>query len=303
MLIDRRFASIWPEIERWAGTDLSLQRRTLLEGASETYKIARTATSRLAYINALSSTGHTEDAIEALRGWLKQDAQDDDDSHFYYFQSVVILGRLLGEQGQRLEGIAQMQAALNSAGADSKTARNIVPNLVYHLLLTQDYQEALAILDRFTPKENEVEAPAALGYFVALRACALRGNGKSDAALEAYTRVRTVYASNQSAVEIATSCVGSANDQAALWIADVREESTRASTLVAMETARYGATRHIPVKSLSESAWRMIADRPDVKATFEKFGRPLADRYKPALVNFTGVPAAPVRNVVDGPVA
>lgn len=302
MLIDRRYSLIWPEIERWAGDDLSVQRRALVDGATETYNTARTPASRFAYIHALNNTGRVEDAIDELRRWSAESGGDDDDL-FYRAQSIVVLGRLLGEQGRRAEGIAILRSGLASADPKDPATLNIVPNFVGQLLLVGDYSGAAAILEQFAPKETEVEAPAALGYFVALKACAQRGLGKSEAAREGHDRVKTVYATNRNAVEIVTTCIGSVDEQAALWIATVTDEASRSGALMAMETVRHRAALRLPIRTAAEAALRAVADRADVRAAFMKFGRPVPERYKPVLVKFAGVPAEPARYHVEGPVA
>ena len=301
MLVDRRYSAIWPELERWAGEDLLVQRRAVLNGATDTYQTAHSPTARLAYVNALNNTGRVDDAIDELRRWSAETNANTDS--FYHVQSIVMLGRLLGEQGRRSEGIALMRAGLLAGDPKDRSTANIVPNLVTQLLLAEDYQGAAAILDRYTPAEAGVEAPAALGYFVALKACAMQGLEDTGSAREAHDRVKTVYRANNSAVQIVTNCVGSQDDQAALWIETVKDEDTRSAALVGLETARYRAAQHLPIKTSAEKALRGIAERTDIRAAFSKFARPLPDRYKAALVNFAGLPAEPVRHNMDGPVA
>ena len=66
MLIDRQFAPIWPSVEQWAGTDLSIQRKALLDGARSTYEATPTPASRVAYAVALVDTGHRQQGIAVL---------------------------------------------------------------------------------------------------------------------------------------------------------------------------------------------------------------------------------------------
>ncbi len=299
MLIDRRYSGIWTEIERWGGTDLSVQRRALIDGATNTYRTAQSPTSRIAYINALYNTGRSTEAIAELEHWSRESSLNQDP--FYKMQVITSLGRLLGESGQRMEGISLMKTALNDSDPEGSVAHNIVPNLVRQMLMQKDFKGSAVLLDRFFPKENQVEAPAALGYYVALKACAAGGLGNAVAAREGYDRVRSVYTLNINAVEIVTNCLGSPNDNAELWIKSVNNPSTRNSALVSLERARYAASLHLPPKTSAEAGLRVIQDRSDVRAEFNKFGRRLPERYKAALIDYAALPAEPVSHNVEGP--
>ena len=217
MLIDRQFAPIWPSVEQWAGTDLSIQRKALLDGARSTYEATPTPASRVAYAVALVDTGHRQQGIAVLEEWLSDPSTFAPDL-WYRNNAVVKLGRWLGEVGRREDGIRRMQEAMSGPAGHDPSANNVVPNLVIQQLLSHDYAGAAATLDRHTPGTDGLETPAAAGYFVALRACADEGAGKHELALTGSRRVKTVYASVDGAVTLALGCVGSSDEQAAYWL-------------------------------------------------------------------------------------
>ncbi len=288
MLIDRRYAAIWPQVEAWAGSDLSVQRRALLDGTRAAYQTSRSPDDFLAYTAALTRTGHRDQAIGELRAWLAAPPVQTDP---WYRNAVVVrFGRFLGQSGNREEGIARMKAALGGPDASDRSVANIVPNLVIQMLMAKDYAGALSVLDARTPDAGGVEAQPALGYFVALRACALAGAGRKAEADRELLRVQTVYATNDDAVKIAVGCVATPGAQAALWIKRAENDETRTDALVELTTARARAAKSMPIDSLDEAALRQVATRADVAAVYDRLGRSLSPNYVPALLDFEGVP-------------
>ena len=106
MLIDRRFESIWPQVEAWAGADLSLQRKALLEGARAIYETSPSADRLLAYVDALRKTGHRGEAIRVLEAQRNLTLRGAD--AFYRNRAVTVLGRLLAAEGRRTEAFASL---------------------------------------------------------------------------------------------------------------------------------------------------------------------------------------------------
>ena len=301
MLVDRRYAPIWPAIGQWAGNDLSVQRGALLAAARATFETSETPETRLAYAQALVDTGHRGEAITLIEQWLQTDAANTD----MWVRSMAVLkqGRWLAEEGERAEGIRRMRAAVDAPAQPESGIENIVPNLVMQLLLAQDFGGAIAMLDRHPPSADTLESPVAAGYFVALRACALQGLGKHDQAAAQLARLRSVYPTAKTAGDYAVACVAPIDEQAARWIATVRDPDTRNDALVALETARYRAKQGLPALTLTEQMLRRIESRADVRRSFTEFGRPLPDSYAPALDDFNVRPAATPRGPSPTPVA
>ncbi|MGY2733490.1 hypothetical protein [Sphingomonas sp. UYP23] len=301
MLVDRRYAPIWPAIAGWAGTDLAVQRSALLAGARATFEMHETPETRLAYAQALVDTGHRGEAIALIDQWLHTEIA----AEKMWVRSMALLrmGRWLAEQGERAEGIRRMRAAVDAPEQLESGIENIVPNLVMQVLLAQDFTGAIELLDRHPPTADKLESPVAAGYFVALRACALQGLGKQDQAKAQLKRLQTVYPSAKAAEDYAVACVAPIDDQARHWIRAARDPDMRTEALVALETARYRAKKGLPALSLTEQMLRRIAPRADVQRTFAEFGRPLPSSYAPALDDFHVAPADMPRGPSPTPVA
>lgn len=285
LLIDRRFEPIWPDIERWAGPAFATQRSAYVEATQARFATSSTPEALRPYAEALDSTGRRTEAIALLRSWMTAPARDEDD-RWEMAMATVRLGRLLVDDGQRKEAIALMRAALEKPNGDVKANANIMPNYVTHLLLAQDYRGALAALDKYTPKPAELEAPAASGYFVALRACALAGDARAADALLAMRQVRTTYAVNKAAGRIATACTGTLAEQVSEWTMRVDDPETRGEALAAFATARQRADAGLPFDTIAATAMRRVIDDPGAQKTYLRHARAVPASYRLALVGF-----------------
>jgi hypothetical protein len=291
MLIDRQFAAIWPSVERWAGGDLSIQRKVLLDGARSTYEAAPTPSSRVVYAAALVQTGHRQDGIALLDKWLSDPTTSGDDA-WYVNNAAVKLGRWLGNTGKRAQGIQRMQQAMSGPAGRDPSANNIVPNLVIQQLLAHDYQGALRTLDQNTPSPEKLETPAAAGFFIALHACADEGAGKHEVAMAKAQSVRLVYGSVEGAVTLAVACLASPDEQARVWRERVTDPLRRSAALLDIAKARYRKQHDLPLEAVDDAMMRRLSERPDVQEAYTKFGRELPAAYLPALDDFNEAPGA-----------
>lgn len=303
MLIDRRYAAIWPAIETWAGSDFAQQRAALLNGADAKFRESANAENRFNYANALQHTGSRDDAISLLREGLAVPIDSDD--NWYQIQGAIRLAGLLAETGKQSEAIMLLKATLTKYGGKDRASVNIVPNLAQIQLVAGRAADALATLESHTPKPEAVESPAALGFFVALRGCALKRLDRTDEAQKALLETRERYSSVSGAMSIAYGCIASIDDQAHTWIAVVRRENERSAALVQIQAASYRASRGLPAATLEEKMLRDLAVRADVRDEMAKLGRPLPTGYLPALDGFNtakaSAPSKSVRPQLPGP--
>ena len=292
MLIDRQFAPIWPAIEQWAGDDLSIQRRALVSAARAAFETSGSAAARNRYAAALVETGHRDDAIDLIDQWLSTSYTPDE--AWDRNRAILQQGRWLAGQGQRAEGIKRMRAALERPPGANAGTENIVPNLIRQMLLARDYAGAMDLLDHRTPDAAHMESPAAMGYFVSLRACALEGLSKHTQAVAELNRVRTQYAGVAGAQGAAIACVGSIDEQAQWWLQKVREKDHTA-TLTNLAAARYAKANKLPADSIEEIMLQRIENRPDVRQAYLENARDLPERYAPGLDDFNTAPLPPRR--------
>ncbi len=292
MLIDRKFAPIWPAIEQWAGSDLSVQRRALLSATRAAFEISNTDEARLRFADALVETGHDREAIDLIEEWLLTPATPD--TAWDRNMAIMHQGRWLAEQGKHAEAIKRMRAALNVPAPLAVGSENITPNLVRHLLFVRDYAGAIDVLDHHMPTSDHVESPATMGYFVALRACALEGLGKHAKAVAEHQRLDALYRGNLGAQNLAVACLGSVEEQAHWWLKRVQQQD-HTETLVSLAAARYAKANHLPPVSLEDDMLRRIENRPDIRRVYLELGRDLPERYAPGLDDFRAAPLPPRR--------
>lgn len=290
LMIDRRATSIWPDLDRWAGGDFTAQRNAYVEATQARFLAENTPAALRPYADALAKTGRRADAIKLLSTWVGAHGRDDDEA-WELARSTVRLALFLAGDGRRAEGIARMQAALALGAGGTYATANITPNLVTELLLQNDYKGALDVLDKHTPAASDLESPAALGYFVALRGCAEEGLGRSAEANAALLTVRAAYAMNDGAVGIATSCVATPADRVAAWIALADEETSRGGALYEFAKVRFQRDHAVPPKSISEMGMLEVVDDPRAQQVYDRYARPVPARYAAAFAGFNAVPS------------
>jgi tetratricopeptide (TPR) repeat protein len=298
LLIDRRFETIWPTLDRWAAPDLSAQARVMLQATEATWASSGTNRDHFQYIGALEKAGQHLQAIAELEKLIAESISPEDDYH--KAMAAIRMGRLLFMLDRPGEAIDVMKAQIKKS-PDGEGTVNIYPNLINHLIRSGKHAEALLLLDSHTPKPDEVEHPAAIGYYAALRACALEGSGKAALAKQLLNEVQTTYGMNEDAVRMAMACVGSLDQQAELWIKEARSDQGRSISLVRLAAAKYRAEQGMIVISSEEAMLRRLATRPDVEQVYGELARELPSSFKPALVHFINLPGGAGNSVPSQP--
>ncbi len=282
LLIDRRYEAIWPAVEAWAGDNMRAQRDATVRSARAAYDAEGSAGKRLNYLVALSTTGQRDQAIEGYAAWLAQPAGADE-SHERSL-AVMRLGNDLAFVGREDEAIAVMTKALNELDRDGQL--NVAPNLAVDLILANRGSEALALLTRYSPSDADLEAPAANGYFYALRACALQSMGRTSEARQLEAQVLTAYANNARAVAILTSCMWEDVQLVDYFIGRLADPQERETTILGIASAQYRQVNGIPSRSIGEKAYDRVFARPELQRAYRTYARPMPTAYEAVLNNF-----------------
>lgn len=232
MLVDRRYAAIWPDIDRAAAGTLEPQRAALLYQLRTRHAAEPSLESirKLAY--ALDVTGHRSEAIRILRAAIVNPALPDPE-RYARATMATRLGNLLNAAGETR--VAVVTAALRDLlqelpGPGKDGLWNAVPNLAIWLINYGEPGEALAALERSDSDRAPLDAPAANGYFVALKACARFRKGEARAG-PMLASIATDYATNPGAVRIATMCGPDAAAQRA-FLLKLMDDPERGGTLL-----------------------------------------------------------------------
>lgn len=280
MLVDRRYAPLWPRIDEWAGGTLERQRDAMVEAARAAYAADRGLKRARGLAEVLARTGHAPEAATMLAQAVAAFGAPRDD--YDYARAVVKLAGVTALAGERDAGriLAPLRAGL-AKGVTGPMLVNIVPNLAVVQIALGRPADAIATLDRYPSDPAKVEQPQAFGYFVAIRGCAERRLGRAAQATAALDTVTRDYAANVGAVDLATGCIGSEAQVLTRWLARVDDPETRSGALLAM----YGAQAGIDDDPLSvtQQGLRAIAARAEVAAGLARYGRAPAASYLPAM--------------------
>ncbi len=283
MLVDRRYAALWPAITASAGPGLEGARERFVAVSRAAYEARPDDSGRRMLAGVLERTGHADEALALLRSMLAQSGGDG----WYRASAAVRMSKLLAQAGgSDAEAVlAPMRAELaDGADADHPERGNIVPNLALAQIALRRPTDAIATLDRYPL--NKVESPAAGAFIIAIRACALHRLGRADDASPLVATVMGDYARNTVAGRIVIDCTGDSEARARAWIANVRDPRLRTDALLAMVRARQVADPTADPLDPNRDALHAIAGRADVAAAFATFGQMPGTDYAAAVAEW-----------------
>ncbi|OYW47723.1 MAG: hypothetical protein B7Z36_02180 [Novosphingobium sp. 12-63-9] len=296
MLIDRRFEPIWPAVEQWAGGNLNGQRDANLAAVLSQFRVDPSLPNRRVLADAFWGAGRHAEA-KSLLAEAVEDSKLWDDDRFYISLMTARYAKMLIYDGQ-LEAAIATAIRVNTANPASKYqyAVNLMPNFASLLIATGHAKDALELLDRETPSERILEAPAALGFYVALRFCAYHSLGRESEAKAQAAMLAARYASNEPAAHIASTCSVTPETEQGMWTQDMMDDDTRAKTLVTFYRAKLGIKT---INSIDDFGADFLGrDNPGLQATFRKLGRELPASFLPALRMWEEPAAVPVTHAV-----
>jgi len=284
MLLDRRYAPLWPDLERMTGGTLEVQRAALLARVRASIGDKPSLDDAIKLADAEQATGHAKDALATLSRALADTTLEDPGG---YARSTITVR--IAELQNRLDGdvtavTAAMRAELDRGGiAENDGQWNIVPNLAQWLIIYGQPEEALRVLARFdASKGARLDAPAALGFFEALKACAEfrlgRASGKSGLA-----RIADRYASNRAAIRVAVMCGPDRAAQRAFVIEGLRDPEADTGMLMPLIRLRALGPAKRKVRTIDEAALiEALKDRA-VNRALDARAREPGPGYRPAL--------------------
>lgn len=184
MLALRRYESLWPDIERWAGPRQQVQWRTYLRELRDSWEASRDPWRAWAYARALREAGHEATLIREM---LPLFDRLDRERSYPLIWVLPILADALSRQRRWEEAEAIYARAMQAwpLGSDAN-ALNVAANLPLLRLRRGDIAGALRGLEAAIADSNgragQVSS-SALGAMHAQRACALHMLGRDPEAL------------------------------------------------------------------------------------------------------------------------
>ncbi len=285
LLSDRRFESIWPEIELWAG-DLQLLRDVRLNAARAVFEREPSLSNRGRYARVLAASGKREAAI-ALLGDAIADRASWDEGGYDIGQIADQRASLLLDAGRASESIAMLELLDRSwDGKPFSGLINVLTNRAVAEVWSGQTMAALADISRvqtLARAKSSIDAsiePGALMWFDALHGCALARSDRAQA-MATLARFRPVRVTNRQAVDLLSVCLADRDSYRSGLLADLENLHERHSALLLLQP--YIARRTGPWEAARQALLSQLRDDPAVRATMLAAGRVLPPVYAPAV--------------------
>lgn len=279
LYIDRRYESLWPAIDAWAGKGFEQQERIYLEQLRSEWQAAHAFNAGTAYVRGLRRVGAYQAAVDIFLDHLspKQLTGDVEDVEYLAAAlngAMIALGR--GEEAITM--LSRVKTLLPDQ--QGTRALNLVAAMAEAQLNLGRASEAAETAKAWRVRVNEIGAEVngdAIVNMARFRACALIEAGRAD---EAAPEIAEVLLARSALPSMALRLYACQNDHAgarAVLLERLQEESTRGWALNALQPAtERGVTPH--QKKIDEFNRQLRAD-PVLRAAAEKVGRILPELY------------------------
>lgn len=276
--IDRRFVSMWPEIEKRLGPGADIADAAYVGAAKERFdKKPDSLIARLGYAEALNIASREPEAM-VVADVVKtpEELAKLTDREIWL---VNLHAELLGDAGKTDAAMARL-AALNATPISTRPG--MVGTVISEVLLAQSlgrYKEALQLADAAEAKLTGASDYGRL-YLAHARTCALAGLGRKDEAAKAAAPLIDKPEANDDSYLAAMICLGRMDAAAAAIIRRLGDTDDRAAMLFNMQPFLIN-DRPIPRDMTYRAGMRALKARPDVKAAYLKAGRDLPAAVAP----------------------
>lgn len=192
LLIDKRYETLWPDVQRWAGGKLEKIWPLYLRQVRARWETQRSEVAALEYFEALSAADHDATILWEIAPLLSGPIDAKKNPQFVFL--VPQVARVLARQGRWTEVDALFERAekLWPLGSDAG-ALNISANRARYLAYAGRMPEALRLMDAAiadaTKRGGEVNSDALAGMHVA-RACMLSELGRAGEAASSFELVQ-----------------------------------------------------------------------------------------------------------------
>ena len=275
--IDRRYAALWPEIEKQLGPTSQTASAAYVAAAKARFDKAPTSLiARLGYAQALNIAAREPEAMLVANAAKSPEALAALTDREVWL--VNLDAALLGDAGKIDEALARL-AALTAVPTAARPG--MAATVVNEVMLAQSLgrsEAALTLADAASkhPALNDY----ALLYLAQARTCALAELGRKDKAVAAAVPLVGAPSANNDAYLAAMICLGRLDAAAAAIIKQLASPEDRAAMLFDLQPFLIG-DRPTPRDVLHRAGLRALRQRPDVKAAFLKAGRDLPAAVSP----------------------
>lgn len=276
MLVQRRFAALWPQLEALAGPELSTVRAASVVAAERAYSQAPADPEKLQiYANALRHAGRLSEAI-ALRPKLPASSADMASATEQMGWAVNNVALAMSEAGQH-EQADRLFEMLNSAAAEAGFwLVSMKINRLGLLVERGQFEKALMLLDTTEKSAADGGTPYAQQLVRAATYCTYSRLGRTTDAARLRPAVIKHGSDARGSTVDALVCAGELDEAEKLTLAGLDDEDAQEDFLRRLQ--RSPLTSDVP--TVWADGWAALRRRPAVERKFAAVGRDLPDHLR-----------------------
>lgn len=272
-LADRRYAALWPELERMAGPNMSTVFNARIERARAiSSRDPKNADKLSDLVLALDEAGQYAEVLEITDDFAAHDKLATlGEYHFFALDSRVNALDGLGREAEAT-ALFDAMAAIPFEVKKNGWLVSFVTNRSGRFARMGEWDKALEASERAAFVANQYGSPYARQIIAADRACALAALGRKDDLEPLLARMDKNRADDASAAVQAMQCAGRSDRAAEIVIEALRDRDQRTGmlrNLQGQEFTVFASRTGMPDYFLP------LKQRPDVAAVFNEVGRDL----------------------------
>jgi tetratricopeptide (TPR) repeat protein len=277
-LAERRYAALWPYIEKRAGDNMGNLLRLDVEVSRARFQAEPENAERLAaLIESLIQAGDIKGALaisEGLRAKAMESGEIDERTAW----AINYMAVALRADGRTDEAIAALDRLASLDPEQHPWVVNFVINHAFALAEEGRHEEALASFKRAQPIADSRGSPFARALVVGQRACSLHALARTGEAKEALERLTAVRA------DVLVSSIGFAmcagrEDLAIAWALEaLADDGLRHEVIAVLQPSYMNFT---PAAWASPDPNLLLAKSPELAAAFDKVARVVPERFAP----------------------
>lgn len=282
LLADRRYAALWPDLERSAGPEMATALGANIAKAEDERRRDPADVEKLRnLVGALGEAGRY-DRVLALTDAFADPAGFEalSEHHFWALDARADALDALGREAEA-NALFDAMAAIPFDAKKNGWLINFVANRAARLARMGEWDKMLVASDRAIFVANQYGSPYVKQFLAADRACALAKLGRMAEALPLLATVEQNRADAPSSAASALQCAGRIDRAAEIVIEALRDPALRADMLRNLQGQEYTTQA---VRTDGEDDFLLLKKRGDVAAAYYEVGRDLP----PSLVTPAG---------------